>query len=283
MKIFSTRFTLIVSIVIMVIISITRLGYTEINNIRPKNIKSVTLELKVFASSHMRVKVTGTTNLPEGMELLVSIEGRTNNFMGSDNVNVRNGRFDSEVFGSNKGLLPGQYVVEITSPMSIIQPNHVQNIIGENGKHLKGKVIKKRDGENVVEFKQPFQIAKDGSISLTEDRKAINAARNKTKKEVSSFLVALKKIEAKGRALETLRQNNTPACMKNIQNRKQEALALRANIEVANLPMEYSMPLEGAAIELSLCVTCSETLAPESCDRARVLIEEAEKALRDAH
>ncbi len=274
-----SAFVMIMSIVI-VAGSSAATSKPSIHQNQTTSIRSVSLVFQVVAAGNMGVKVVGTTNLPEGMELLSTLDGKTTNFMGSSDLIVRNGRFESETFGSDKGLLPGQYVIEITSPMSILQPDRVQALIGENGKNLKGKALRKRDGDTVVEIKQPFQLYKDGSISLKEDKKAIQVAQSETRTTVREYLAALKKLEAKGRALEPLRQKDVPSCMKNIQARKEEAKVLRSNIEGANLPLEYSLPLGMAAMELSLCVTCSQTLAPDFCERARVHIGDVEKVLR---
>jgi hypothetical protein len=103
----------------------------------------VSFEVSLVRSPDGEVKVFGKTNLPDQMELLVSLKDKTSGYTGEDNVSVIKGQFESEDFTNSGASLPaGQYEVSINSGLPGIQPDDVKNVIGKNGENLTGQFVK---------------------------------------------------------------------------------------------------------------------------------------------
>ncbi len=100
---------------------------------------NVTMTVNPIISNGM-VVIQGTTNLPEGTQLMLSLEG--SGYLAQDSISVSNGMFTSAQF-SNKGnsLANGTYTLKISTPTANVQPASVQEIIGENGRNLKGDLV----------------------------------------------------------------------------------------------------------------------------------------------
>src|SRR5205823_2580548 len=125
-------------------------------------------------------KIVGDTNLPDGTELMFSIEGKSVRYNGQDKASVQGGRFQSDTFNKDyNDLDAGQYVAEVLMPIPAAQSPAVRAVIGERGENLKGPLVKK-DGLGVtVSVEQPFQLKADGTVSLTQNKSEIaNAGKN---------------------------------------------------------------------------------------------------------
>lgn len=124
--------------------------------------------------------VIGKTSLPDGMELMVTIDRKESSYSGQGKAQVSNGEFRVGPFSQNGAPLnTGTYTIEISSPLSTFQPAHVQAIIGKNGEKLKGRIIKKsKYGGSVVEYKTKFRVG-GGAASVKMDE----AARQQSKKD----------------------------------------------------------------------------------------------------
>jgi hypothetical protein len=84
---------------------------------------------------------SGLANLPDGTALQISLFSKaTGHLNGQDDITIKDGRFTSQSF-SRKGepLLPGSYRVELTSPMSDIQPDSVKQVVGKEYENYVGK------------------------------------------------------------------------------------------------------------------------------------------------
>lgn len=122
-------------------------------------------------SSFDRPVIEGTTNLPDGTKLIVSLKTPAPcrpdcQYMQSEST-VKNGRFIAGQFESQFGLehifssydpglvrdggmvrfqdhrlVPGTYTLEITTPMAELEPDEVRAIIGPQGENLKGPHVK---------------------------------------------------------------------------------------------------------------------------------------------
>lgn len=108
-----------------------------------KGSSSLTVELTVKEEfdEENRLKFTATTNLPNEMELVLSVTGG-DEYTAQANVQVNNGMIESEWISNNgEGLVPGMYSLRITSQAAMMQPDSVQNVIGKNGKNLEGEFV----------------------------------------------------------------------------------------------------------------------------------------------
>ncbi len=117
----------------------------------------VTMDLKEIVESG-KVGIEGTTNLPDGTELLVSLSNDSD-FRAQANTTVHNSSFKTEQF-SNKGeaLESGSYNVDVTMPIASVQSEDVQKIIGASSENLKGDLVKDDDFGKVVKYSKSIEI-----------------------------------------------------------------------------------------------------------------------------
>jgi len=81
--------------------------------------------------------IQGQTNLPDGTQLIVSLEKTNGPLMGQDNVTVSGGAFQTDQYSDHGNpYAPGIYTVEISSGEATIQPQSVQVIIGDHGQNM---------------------------------------------------------------------------------------------------------------------------------------------------
>lgn len=136
----------------------------------------VQLDYTIEKLSEHKYKVSGATNLPDGMEIMITLSNRNlvaeqmgitdenldrvsdanmallvkNSFIGQSKPPIRNGQF-SAVFGEGTNTLStGEYELTISSPMNSLQPKQIQSILGDNGANLFGiGVIDDRNGKRI--------------------------------------------------------------------------------------------------------------------------------------
>lgn len=106
-----------------------------------------------------RMRISARTNLPDGMQLIVSLgkEG----FSASDKVVVKNGAFVTAQFSNNgNALTAGSYNLVIRSPMPAMQSQAVRDIIGNKGGNLTGQFVNYSDkwDDYTVFYKQRITV-----------------------------------------------------------------------------------------------------------------------------
>lgn len=236
------------------------------------------LRVSVQGDPGLRPTITGETNLPDGTEIMVSVESKTSNFTGQDKASVMEGRFRAGPFGPEGGLKPGQYTASVTMPIPQVQPPQVRAVIGATGENLNGPLVKKGSLGLTVETEEAFQLDSKGIITGGTNKSAVDASIG----DVHEVLQALRNLEQQGRSMEALRQGyqndleKVRQCGELMRERQPQAKNLRQRAE--SLPRPYSIHLGSAATEMVLCVSCSRS-ALENCNRARPSIEDMSKAL----
>lgn len=92
-----------------------------------------------------KVRLVGSTNLPEGTHLGLGVWHRTRRdfFMQSSLTVPEGGRFTSEVFGPKSGLIDGPYRATVTMPVVDLQPESIRRIIGQKGETLTGPLVER--------------------------------------------------------------------------------------------------------------------------------------------
>lgn len=240
--------------------------------------KGVVLNFKVETNGNRKPKIVGYTNLPDGTELMFSIEGKSVRYNAQDKATIQGGRFQSDTFSKNyNDLDAGQYTADVLMPIPEVQSPSVRAVIGEQGENLKGSPVKKGGLGVTVSLEQPFQLNADGVVSLTQNKSEIANA------EKSAYAVfdALKQLEQQGRSMESLRSNKTiekiRECGDLMRNRQPIADDLRSKAEL--LPQPFSVWLTPAAIELKLCVSCA-SFAIDNCNRAKTSLDQATKEMQ---
>jgi hypothetical protein len=118
--------------------------------------------------------IIGKTNLPDGMELMITIHRKGSSYMAQDKVKVLGGEFKSTTFSQGDAPLnPGTYKLEISSSLAGFQSPSVQTAIGKDGNILKGPLSKKSTfGGRVVEYKTSFKVS-GGVASKDKDKAAV--------------------------------------------------------------------------------------------------------------
>ncbi len=118
---------------------------------------NITVSLEINITNNKPL-IIGTTNLPEGTELIVSVEGKDTKFTGQDKSTIKNGKFKCGPYGPAQGLSKGKYVADVTMPYPFVQPDHVQEIIGKNGENLKGSLVEKKKLGALINYSQEFDV-----------------------------------------------------------------------------------------------------------------------------
>jgi len=83
--------------------------------------------------------VAGTTNLPEGTALIVSLSRQESTYNGQAKATVVGGKFQAGPFSQKGGPLnAGKYLVWVSGSLAALQPASVQAVIGANLDYARG-------------------------------------------------------------------------------------------------------------------------------------------------
>lgn len=119
--------------------------------------------------------VVGKTNLPDGMELIITISGEENMYSAIGTVKISGGQFKSGAFSQEGGqpLKERTYDLEIYSSVDELPPPSVQEKIGKDGSNLKGPLTKtSMFGGRVIEYKTIFNVGSGiGKAALEREGK----------------------------------------------------------------------------------------------------------------
>jgi hypothetical protein len=165
-----------------------------------------------LAQSHVsgRPLIEGTTNLPDGIELMISLRRKASNYMAQDKATVTNGAFRAGPFGQgNSDLNPGAYSVDISTAAVAFQPVSVKTVFGEKGEKLSGPLVKKSPFGTNIEFHSDVTVG-SGATSPAKDK----AARDVASREKLSW--ARRQCEATICPLEGNRVGCIESCIKEI-------------------------------------------------------------------
>jgi hypothetical protein len=114
-------------------------------------------------------RLTGRTNLPDGTELMTSL-GRYSVLAG-DKVSVVGGGFTQDLFPNDgKPIPPGDYDVEVSSPLGDIQPTAVKAQLGSEYESLTGPLVVKGEIGRIIDYQS--KIRSEGPPSPAADRAA---------------------------------------------------------------------------------------------------------------
>lgn len=224
------------------------------------------VEKVTFAQGSRSPVVHGVTNLPDGTELSVSIQSKAGGFPASDDAVVRDRRFFAGPFYPSEGLPDGVYTVEFLMPVPSTQSKAVQQVIGAEGEHLKGKLVVREDGDVTVESKSEIYVGGEESATAATRQRAkdITSTARELRTGLKALLVQAKKMDSHraggGRP-------STVMCAR-MQERLQPE-AKRLAILGENLPLQDYMDLKTAANMASLCVICLQEQADQGCDSIR--------------
>lgn len=205
-----------------------------------------------------RVLVTGKTNLPDNTELLISLSNESIGFTAQDNSIVNKGAFSAGPLGQKAGLSAGNYMVTVMMPVSGVQPDNVQSIVGNEGQYLTGPLVKDSIwGGKIVEYSFPYAIGSKESIKEVQSKHA---------KLVLDVTSRIEKLLEHGYTMEHYRNTDdlsaAKICVEKMRKNQAEAIEIRSKAE--KLPMKY-FDLKVASIDVYSCVSCSKT-ANDACE-----------------
>ena len=151
------------------------------------------VEMALDVSSTNPPEITGTTNLPDGTALSVTLIGDMPACYGHcgfmANATVKNGHFaiGAELTRNDK-LIPDSYTIHVGTPTASVEPESVQRVIGDSGQNLRGPyvVTMGANGERIpvrfprnsaptyyeslaglmIEYTQGMVVADDGRVFL---------------------------------------------------------------------------------------------------------------------
>jgi hypothetical protein len=120
-----------------------------------------------------RPAVVGTTNLPDGIELMITLTRKESAFMAQDKARVVRGKFRAGPFSQKDAPLnPGVYVLSVSMPIASVQPPSTWPAIGNDGDKLEGPLTKKFSfGGRIAEFTTKIRVG-DGKVSVVQDSAA---------------------------------------------------------------------------------------------------------------
>lgn len=114
--------------------------------------------------------ITGATNLPDDIDLMITLRRNESHYMAQDKVKVKGGAFRAGPFTQKgAGLNPGTYTLEVSMPIAAVQPPPTWPVIGNDGANLQGPLAKRsKFGGKVVEYKTSLKIG--GGPSAEKDK-----------------------------------------------------------------------------------------------------------------
>ncbi len=143
----------------------------------PKGATALDVLLQVAVEGDQKPVVVGTTNLPSGTQLMISVSRKASSYSAQDQVVVNNGNFRAGPFTKNGSPLnSGAYLVEVSSPLAALQPAAVQAVIGSSGEKIVGPSVKGSPfGGKVISLVQRVIIG--GAASPPNDAQARTVER----------------------------------------------------------------------------------------------------------
>lgn len=213
------------------------------------------------------VVVHGTTNLPDGTKLLVTLWGASGPGAQDEPV-VSRGLFRTATF-TNRGaaLDAGSYTASIVSANA--QPAAVRAVIGERGEHLTGDLVEEAQRGRFARTETAFTIgrAEEGS-SLQEHRRTMMG------RLVSEYADLIQR----GERMDNLRrQGNEAACGREMRANQNRARGLAAAVD--SLALQQRLPFGLIIGNIASCVSCLPQ-AGSYCEIAAEGLAEARDAIR---
>jgi hypothetical protein len=222
--------------------------------------KPVSITLKVEKTEDGRAKVIGFTNLPNSSNLLISMSNPSLGKGYQDKVLVNEGNFSS-VLGEKEGLSNGKYNITVTfSPLA--QSENIKKVIGERGENLTGANVSISELLNIkiAEAETNFVVGNSQDIASTEEE---------FKNRALLIHNQLRNLVVESREMNSLRQQtdieSLAECGRRMRKLQSEADELVKEAEA--LPEKF-LALRVAAVEMTIGVTCHETMALEATNRA---------------
>jgi hypothetical protein len=239
--------------------------------------RGVILNVEVVYLDPQSPRVQGLTNLPDGTDIMVTVENRLG-YSRQQTVKVKGRRFETDPLRDGENTLaPARYNVQLVMPIPRVQTESVRAAIGEKGEKLRGPLVKTSRLGVTVEQEKAFFIGDSKEAAIRAEKVAL-ASMKKDADYVYEGLVSLLK---QGRAMTRLRESQGLHDIKRCGELMREFQAKADDIrkKAERLPQsKYAMlQLAASPVNIRYCVSCSTAVAADGCRRA----EEALKRERD--
>lgn len=225
------------------------------------SVKKMSKDVRIAASVTMtaggRAQVVGTTNLPAGAQLMITMSNKVTGFTAQDTATVEKGHFRSVQLGRKSGLAAGNYDVDVSMSIASAQPKRVQESIGKHGQYLSGSFVKDSSfGGKWVDYSFLFAVG---------SKRAIHEAKLAHEKLVADIRSRIKELLNAGHEMEKYRNTDDLSALRicGIKMRKNQAIANKIRAKSEALSAKY-FDLKVAASEVWSCVSCSDD-AIKSC------------------
>lgn len=153
--------------------------------------------ISLAADPQLKASFVAATNLPDGMELLVTVFRKDLNYFAQTKTKVSNGHFSFGPFSMHgESLTPGWYDLRIDSPISSIQSKSVQAVIGNDGQYMTGNFVKPSPiGGNVIELVGNFEMTANSESPANGSRSGSKQFPQRAVDATSSSRPALPPVE----------------------------------------------------------------------------------------
>ncbi|NEZ74032.1 FRG domain-containing protein [Clostridium botulinum] len=119
----------------------------------------VTFNAKACINSDNTFNISGTTNLFDGANLMLSVYGQLNKLMGQSNADVVDGKFEFETFSMmGNGYEAGTYTANISLSISAVQKKKFTKLAGMEYENLTGQYVKRTGIGATVSYNFDFVI-----------------------------------------------------------------------------------------------------------------------------
>ena len=134
------------------------------------------VQLSTEVQTPSRPTIQGTTNLPDGTKLVVTVRRKESAYRVETSTEVGSGRFSIGPL-SQRGneLNPGVYKLEVAMVRAADQPLAVQQVIGRQGEKLRGPLVSREARALTVRYATTLQVGVAANPEL--DRIALEHAR----------------------------------------------------------------------------------------------------------
>lgn len=229
------------------------------NSIGEPGANAIEISLNVsYTETSSGLRIHGNTNLPDGTKIGVSIKQGGQDF----DIFVKNGQFSSANFTNRGQPLAGDYQVTVF----IYKNKQWQNsAILKQLESYQGEMINGRKIEKVINI----SVGNDQARKSNLEQQSLNEQRFNQLAQMAVDLLG------KGKQMDQLRNRSLMReCGTRMRELQPRAKSLQAQVD--QLPRSYKKILLGAASSvLTLCVSCSDSLAMENCKEAENYLREA--------
>ncbi len=220
--------------------------------------KRVVIEIEDPRPEDGKPSFRARTNLPDGTEIMVSLEGA--DLYRDTKVVVTAGCVEAGAFSDKGNDLPnGVYQVEFLMPYVWVQPEPIQALLGD-GANLKGSLVERDDAGTTLSVARKYQIGTAAAVRAAQRARA--KRRSEILREARSLRSELARLIKAGRSMDRLRRSGDLGMLRKCGERMRELQPqteeLRTEAEGLARENIRFIGLVEAAVHGNLCVSCLE-------------------------